>query len=272
MNKLINQNTSLLNFTYTYDANPGAGADIYILDTGIYTQHSEFGGRAKWGATFGGFADVDGNGHGTHCAGIAGGSQYGVAKTANLIAVKVLSDDGGGAAADIVSGMNWVAQQFAATGRPSIASLSLAGLPSTPLDDGVTALTEAGVHVTVAAGNNGNDACGMSPARSASAITVGAATILDSRSSWSNFGSCVDIFAPGSDIISSWIGSTTATNDISGTSMSTPYVAGIIAYLISSRGNMTPAAMATLLNSVSLQGILAGIYSGTVNVLAHNGN
>jgi len=135
--------------------------------------------------------------------------------------------------------MNWVAQQFAATGRPAVASMSLSGLPSTPLDDGVAAvsipsplpfqkisseffskqLTEAGIHVTVAAGNDGNDACGKSPGRSPSAVTVGAMTILDSRSSWSNFGSCVDIFAPGSDIISSWIGSTVATNDISGTSM-----------------------------------------------------
>ncbi|KAF5344821.1 hypothetical protein D9756_011091 [Leucocoprinus leucothites] len=273
MSKLANQDTDALDFTYTYNTNPGAGVDIYILDTGIYTEHSEFGGRAKWGATYGtGFANADGYGHGTHCAGIAGGKQFGVAKSANLIAVKVLADNGGGAAADIVSGMNWVAQQFASTGRPAVASLSLSGKASTILDNGATALTNAGVHVTVAAGNDGNDACGVSPARAASVITVGAATILDSRSAWSNFGSCVDIFAPGSNIISSWIGSTTATYTISGTSMAAPYVAGIIAYLIGEYGNMSPADMDALLKSVSLRDILAGIYSGTVNILAHNGN
>ncbi|KAJ3576646.1 hypothetical protein NP233_g271 [Leucocoprinus birnbaumii] len=292
MTKLVNQDTSALTFNYDYNANPGAGVDIYIIDTGIYTQHSQFGGRASWGATFGtNFANADGNGHGTHCAGLAGGQQFGVAKSANLIAVKVLADNGGGAAADIVSGMNWVAQQFASTGRPAVASMSLSGLGSTTLDSGVAALTSAGVHVTVAAGNDGNDACGVSPARAPSAITVGAATILDSRSSWSNFGSCVDLFAPGSNIISSWIGNTTATNTISGTSMATPYVAGVIAYLIGENGNMSPAKMDTLLKSVSLQNILAGICeyllltfelgntnalsysdSGTVNILAHNGN
>ncbi|OSD03397.1 serine protease [Trametes coccinea BRFM310] len=268
--KLSSQNTNALTYTYTYDSTAGSGVDIYIVDTGIYTAHSEFGGRARWGATFGGYANADGNGHGTHVSGTAAGATYGVAKKANLIAVKVLSDQGSGSVSDIVSGLNWVSQQAAASGRPSIASLSLGGGASTALDNAVTSLTRNGIHVTVAAGNDGTDAGSTSPARAPAVVTVGASTIADARASFSNYGSVVDIFAPGQNVISSWIGSTTATNNISGTSMATPHIAGLIAILISRDGNDTPAAITTKLQQLSTKGALSGIPSGTVNDLAHN--
>ncbi|KAJ3576376.1 hypothetical protein NP233_g467 [Leucocoprinus birnbaumii] len=267
--RLSNQNTgiSALTFTYTYDAAAGSGVDIFIVDTGILTTHTQFGGRARWGATFGGYADRDGNGHGTHCAGTAAGSQFGVAKSANLVAVKVLSDAGSGAVTDIVSGLNFVASSAT---RPTVASMSLGGGASTSLDNAVAALTRAGVHVTVAAGNDGADAGSTSPARAPSANTVGATTIADARASFSNFGSVVDIFAPGQNIISAWSTSNTATNNISGTSMATPHIAGLIAYLISVRGNTSPAAMTSLLQSLSQKGVISGIPGGTINDFAHN--
>ncbi|KAI0651894.1 serine protease [Trametes meyenii] len=270
--KLSSQNTGSLTYTYTYDSSAGSGVDIYIVDTGIFTAHSEFGGRARWGATFGGYADADGHGHGTHVSGTAAGSTYGVAKEANLIAVKVLSDGGSGSVSDIVSGLNWIGQQVTSSGRPSIASLSLGGGASTALDNAVTSLTQQGIHVTVAAGNSNVDAANTSPARAAAAVTVGASTIADARASFSNFGSVVDIFAPGQNIISAWIGGTTvrATNNVSGTSQATPHIAGLIATLISRDGNSSPASISSKIQQLSTKGALTGIPSGTINDLARN--
>ncbi|KDR86145.1 hypothetical protein GALMADRAFT_261704 [Galerina marginata CBS 339.88] len=268
--RLANQDTSALTYSYTFDASAGAGVDIYVVDTGVLTTHSQFGGRAKWGATFGGYPNADGNGHGTHCAGTAAGSQFGVAKAANIIAVKVLSDAGSGAVADIVSGLNFVLSSARSSGRPSIVSMSLGGSASTALDNAIASLTSAGVHVAVAAGNSNTNAANTSPARAPTANTVGASTIADARASFSNFGAVVDVFAPGQNIISSWIGSNTATNNISGTSMATPHIAGLIAYLIGLQGNITPASMSTKLKSLSVKSVLTGIPSGTLNDLAHN--
>ncbi|KAG5651131.1 hypothetical protein H0H81_009764 [Sphagnurus paluster] len=272
VSKLTNQDTSALTYSYTYDDSAGAGVDIYIVDTGVLTTHSQFGGRARWGATFGGYADADGNGHGTHCAGTAAGSQYGVAKAANIIAVKILSDAGSGSVADIVSGLDWVASSAKSSGRPSIVSMSLGGSASTTLDNAVATLTAAGIHVAVAAGNDNANAANTSPARAPSAVTVGASTIADARASFSNFGAVVDIFAPGQNVISSWIGSNTATNTISGTSMATPHIAGLIAYLIGKNGNQTPADMSDTIQRLSVRGVLSSIPSGTINALAQNIN
>ncbi|PSS34005.1 hypothetical protein PHLCEN_2v1909 [Hermanssonia centrifuga] len=187
-------------------------------------------------------------------SGTAAGSQFGVAKGANLIAVKVLSDSG-------VSGLNWVATQARSSGRPSIATMSLGGGASTSLDNAVA---------SVAAGNSNVDAGTTSPARAPSANTIGATTIADARASFSNFGSVVDLWAPGQNVISAWIGSTTATNNISGTSMATPHVAGLIAYLIGRDGNSSPAAMSTTLKNASVKNAISGIPSGTINDLARN--
>ncbi|KAI0779994.1 serine protease [Fomes fomentarius] len=268
--KLANQNTSALTFSYTYDDSAGEGVDIYIVDTGIYTDHSDFGGRARWGATFGGYADADGNGHGTHCAGTSAGTHYGVAKKASLIAVKVLDDGGSGAWSDVISGLDWVSQQAAASGHPSIASLSLSGGGTATVDSAITALVNTGVHVTVAAGNFNDDANNYSPARAPAVITVGASTIADARASFSNYGSVVDIFAPGQNVISAWRGSVNATNNISGTSMATPHVAGLIASLITRDGNDTPAAYSDKLKALANQNVLTGIPAGTINALARN--
>ncbi|PPR05984.1 hypothetical protein CVT24_004621 [Panaeolus cyanescens] len=250
---------SSLTFSYTYDASAGSCADVYIVDTGINTSHTTFGGRARWGATFGNYASADGNGHGTHCAGTAVGSQYGVAKGANVYAVKVLSDAGSGAISDIVNGLNWVLNNVRSTGRPSVVSMSLGGGATSTLDSAVATLTNAGIHVAVAAGNSNTDAGSTSPARAPSAVTVGASTFADARASFSNYGSVVDVFAPGQNVISSWIGSTTATNSISGTSMATPHIAGLIAYLICLQGNVSPSAMETKIKNLSLKGVLSGI-------------
>ncbi|KAI1797922.1 serine protease [Ganoderma leucocontextum] len=268
--ELTNQNTSDLTFTYTYDDSAGEGVDIYVVDTGIFTNHSEFGGRATWGATFGGYPDADGNGHGTHVSGTAAGATYGVAKKANLFAVKVLSDAGTGFISDIVSALSWVSQQVTASGRPSIATMSLSGSASQTFDDAVASLTAQGIHVTVAAGNNDADAGLFSPGRAPSAITVGASTIADARASFSNFGSIVDIFAPGQDVISAWIGGVNNTNNISGTSMATPHVAGLVATIISRDGNTSPADISTKIQTLSTNGTLTSIPSGTVNDLARN--
>ncbi|KAG5642318.1 hypothetical protein DXG03_003020 [Asterophora parasitica] len=257
--RLANQNDGALTFSYTYDDSAGSGVDVYVVDTGVFTGHSTFGGRASWGATFGGYPDADGNGHGTHVAGTVGGSQYGVAKAVSIIAVKVLGDDGSGAITDIVDGLQWVSSAVDASGRPSIATLSLGGGASTPLDNAVTALVNNGIHVTVAAGNSNVDARSTSPARAAGAIAVGASTIADARAYFSNYGSVVSVFAPGLNVISSWIGSPTATNEISGTSMATPHVAGLVAYLIGKNGDDTPASIAALVKSLSVKGVLTGI-------------
>ncbi|KAF9528337.1 serine proteinase 2 [Crepidotus variabilis] len=247
-------------YTYTYDPSAGQGVDVYIVVTGL---QDDFGGRAKWGKTVGGYNSADGLGHGTHCAGTIGGTQYGVAKKATLIAVKVLDDNGSGTISDMHT-------QAASTGNPSIVSMSLGGNANTALDDAVTTLIASGVHVVVAAGNESRDAKNVSPARVAAAITVGASDITDAMASFSNFGPIVDVFAPGVSVLSAWKGSNTATNVISGTSMATPHVAGLVAYLIGKDGNDTPAAIAAKVVSLSLKETLTKIPSGTVNDLAHN--
>ncbi|KAG5634712.1 hypothetical protein H0H81_001009 [Sphagnurus paluster] len=242
--RLTSQDTSTLNYNYTYDSSAGAGVDVYVVDTGVHIAHSTFGDRARWGATFGGYASADGNGHGTHCAGTIAGSQYGIAKAANIIAVKVLSDGGPPRHLPPEDLKNLI--QYFGT--------------SPALDSVVTALTNQGIHVIVAAGNSNTDAGSTSPARAPGAVTVGASNIADARASFSNYGPVVDIFAPGQNVISSWIGSTTAT----------PHVAGLVAYLIGLQGNISPADMTSTLKSLSLKAVITGIPTGTVDNLAHS--
>jgi len=226
----------------TGDVN-GAGVDVFIIDTGINTQHSEYAGRVAGGADFvndgNGYDDC--NGHGTHCAGTAVGSTYGVAKQADLYGVRVLGCGGSGTLSGVLAGLDWAVSKKMETGKPSVASMSLGASYSTSMNAGVAAATAAGVVVVAAAGNENSDACFSSPASETSAITVGSTTSTDARSSFSNWGTCVDIFAPGSYIKSAWIGSSTATSTISGTSMATPHVAGAVALeleLMASEGAM----------------------------------
>jgi len=216
--------------TYMYNSNAGSTATVYVIDTGILTTHSDFGGRAAF--SFNAITsegNTDGNGHGTHCAGTIGGTTYGIAKSVQLRAVKVLSASGSGSTAGVIQGVNFVAN---AAGTKKVASMSLGGGASTAMDDAINSCISAGVVVVVAAGNDNGNACNGSPSRVPAAITVGATANTDARSSFSNFGTCVDVFAPGTSITSDWIGSNTATNTISGTSMATPHVAGVAALVL----------------------------------------
>jgi cerevisin len=217
---------------YIYKDSVGTGVTAYVIDTGINIKHVDFEGRAIWGATIpDGDPDVDGNGHGTHCAGTIAGKRFGVAKNATVVAVKVLRSNGSGTLSDVAKGVEWVVEQHKekelqaiASGHSkskvkSVANMSLGGGKSVFLDKVVDAAVDAGVFFAVAAGNSGDDACDYSPAASVNAITVGATTSADSMAYFSNHGECNDIYAPGYMILSAWTGSPDATATISGTSM-----------------------------------------------------
>ncbi|KAJ1975986.1 proteinase B [Dimargaris verticillata] len=242
---------SLRNFNrYIYDERAGEGVTAYVVDTGINIEHVDFEGRAIWGMTVPkNDQDIDGNGHGTHVAGTIGGKKYGVAKKVQLVAVKVLGTNGSGTMSDVVKGVEFtvehhtkartIAEKEGRVFKGSVANMSLGGGKSRALDLAVDAAVGEGVLYAVAAGNDNRDACSYSPAASELAITVGASTIRDERAYFSNFGKCVDVFAPGYNIESAWIGSKYATNTISGTSMATPHVAGLAAYVVSLQPNST---------------------------------
>ncbi|OAX34673.1 hypothetical protein K503DRAFT_724143 [Rhizopogon vinicolor AM-OR11-026] len=234
---------------YVYDPAGGEGVDVYVVDTGINVVHSQFEGRAAWGKTIPtNDVDEDGNGHGTHCAGTIASVKYGVAKKAKVIAVKVLGSNGSGSMSDVVAGVAWAARaageklaaaraEFAATGKTkhkgSVANMSLGGGKSPALDTAVNRAVDAGLHFAVAAGNDDKDACNYSPAAAQKAVTVGASTLADERAYFSNHGKCVDVFAPGLNILSTYIGSKEAIATLSGTSMASPHTAGMLAYLLS---------------------------------------
>ncbi|KAJ1504563.1 serine protease [Coelomomyces lativittatus] len=224
---------------YHYPSNAGENVTIYIIDTGINIHHKDFEGRAKWGKTIPrNDEDIDGNGHGTHCAGIAGGKTYGVAKKATLVAVKVLSSNGAGSTSDVIKGVDWTVknhkERVAKNKKAaSVANMSLGGGYSKTLNRAVNAAVNNGVHFAVAAGNDDSNACSYSPASAKKAVTVGASTDQDDIARFSNHGRCVDVFAPGKDILSTWTGSNSATNIISGTSMASPHVAGAMGVLLS---------------------------------------
>lgn len=273
---------------YVHQANGGEGVDVYVIDTGTNIGHVDFEGRAQWGKTIpNGDKDEDGNGHGTHCSGTVGGKKYGVAKKANIYAVKVLRSNGSGTMSDVVKGVEWAAQAHqkkAAKKDPkfkgSAANMSLGGGKSAALDLTVDAAVEAGLNFAVAAGNDNADACNYSPAASQNAITVGASTISDQRAYFSNYGKCTDIFAPGLNIESTWIGSEYATNVISGTSMASPHVAGLLAYFLSLQPSedsayfteyIKPAQLKKNIIKIASEGMLSDIPSDTPNLLIYNG-
>ena len=268
-----------LDNSFEYPSQSGNGVKVFVIDTGVRCTHDEFSGRciSGWSAFNGGAClqgsacANDGNGHGTHCAGTIAGSTYGVAKSATIVAVKVLSDSGSGSYAGVLGGMEWVlAQKVADTSAtPMVASMSLGGGFSQAINDAVMAMKNGGVAVAVAAGNDNADACGYSPARAPDAITVGSTTSSDARSSFSNFGSCVDIFAPGSAITSSWINSDSSTNTISGTSMACPHVAGVLAQILGSEPSLTPSQAEDLLKENALANVVSNSRT-TPNIFLHN--
>lgn len=265
---------------YQYDPNGGEGVKVYVIDTGVNVDHIDFGGRASWGHTVpNGDLDSDGNGHGSHCAGTIAGSRYGIAKKAQPVAVKVLRSNGSGTMSDVVAGVDWAttahlkekhAQDKKYKG--AVANMSLGGGRSPTLDVAVNGAVRAGIVFSVAAGNDNSDACDYSPAAAELAITVGATTIEDERAYFSNYGKCVDVFAPGMNILSVWRGSRYATNTISGTSMAAPHVAGLAAYLLSlEEGPVTAKEIKEKILATAIKDKLDGIPKDTPNLLINNG-
>lgn len=246
----IDQRNLPLDSAYSY-LQTGSGTTAYIVDTGILSTHQQFSGLVLSGYT----AISDGNGtsdchgHGTHVAGTVGGSTYGVAKNVSLVPIRILGCDGSGASSNVIAGLDWILKNGK---KPAVVNMSLGGEANTSLDSAVENLFNNGYVMVVAAGNSNTDACSSSPARVSKAITVAATDNTDTRASYSNYGSCVDIFAPGSQINSSWIGSNTATKVLNGTSMATPHVVGVVAEMLQSTPTATPQTISTnLLNQAS---------------------
>lgn len=246
----IDQKNLPLDSAYSY-LQTGSGTTAYIVDTGILSTHQQFSGRVLSGYT----AISDGNGtsdchgHGTHVAGTVGGSTYGVAKNVSLVPIRILGCDGSGASSNVIAGLDWILKNGK---KPAVVNMSLGGEANTSLDSAVENLFNNGYVMVVAAGNSNTDACSSSPARVSKAITVAATDSTDTRASYSNYGGCVDIFAPGSQINSSWIGSNTATKVLNGTSMATPHVVGVVAEMLQSTPTATPQTISNnLLNQAS---------------------
>ncbi|HSQ30707.1 MAG TPA: S8 family serine peptidase [Gemmatimonadaceae bacterium] len=255
-----------LDSAYNYSLT-GAGVTAYIIDTGILTTHTEFGGRATGGYTAisDGNGTNDCNGHGTHVSGTVGGVTYGVAKSVSLVAVRVLDCSGSGTVSGVIAGIDWVTAHHA---TPAVANMSLGGGASSSLDDAVRNSITSGVSYAIAAGNGNSagvaqDACNYSPARVTEAMTIGATDRTDTKASWSNYGSCVDWFAPGVGIKSAWNTSTTATNTISGTSMATPHTTGVAALYLQANPSATPLQVRDALFNATTKSIV--INSSTAN-------
>jgi subtilisin family serine protease len=252
----IDQRNRPLNAIYTFNWT-GAGVFAYVIDTGIRTAHTQFGSRAaNVFDAFGGNGQ-DCHGHGTHVAGTIGGSTFGVAKSVNLRGVRVLNCSGSGSNSGVIAGVDFVRLNRQ---NPAVANMSLGGGASSALDTAVNNLSNSGVAIAVAAGNSNTNACNSSPARAANAITVGSTTTTDARSSFSNFGTCLDLFAPGSGILSAWFTSNTATATLSGTSMASPHVAGAAALY----KQANPSASATTIRN-------ALVNNATTNVVTNPG-
>ncbi|HEY0015971.1 MAG TPA: S8 family peptidase [Longimicrobium sp.] len=264
----IDQRSLPLNGAYTPIGTPGTGVRAYVIDTGIYTAHTQFGGRASnvYDATGGNGADC--NGHGTHVAGIIGATSYGVANRVTLHGVRVLNCTGSGTSAGVIAGVDWVRVNRV---NPAVANMSVGGGFSTALNTAVNNLANSGVFVSVGAGADNASACNVSPASAASAMTVAASTSTDAKASYTNYGSCVDIYAPGSSIISTWHTSTTATNTISGTSMAAPHAAGVAARYKATYGNAATATIDTWIKNRATANVITGNPTGTPNRLLYVG-
>jgi subtilisin family serine protease len=265
----VDQTSLPLNQTYNYNAD-GTGVHAYIIDTGVRLTHSQFTGRMGNGfdsIPVGG-TGADCHGHGTHVAGTVGGTTHGIAKKVTIHPVRVLDCQGSGTDAQVIDGINWVAANAI---KPAVANMSLGGGASQALDDSVTALVNSGVATAVAAGNDNSNACNYSPARAAAAITVGSTTSSDARSSFSNYGTCLDIYAPGSSIVSASNASDTGTTTMSGTSMASPHVAGVAALYLSANPTATAQQVRDALVTNGTAGKVTSPGTGSPNVLLYSG-
>jgi aqualysin 1 len=261
----ISQRKLPLNNVFTFKST-GKGVTAYIIDTGITPSHADFSGRAKVGmdAMNDGQNGVDCHGHGTHVAGTIGGEIYGVAKDVNLVAVRVLDCFGSGTVSSVVAGIDWVTRNHEGR-KPAVANMSLGGMPSETLDSAIKKSIEDGITYVVAAGNNGDDACSSSPARVKEAVTVGATDTTDTRAPWSNFGSCLDIFAPGVGITSDWPDNTQ--HELSGTSMASPHVAGVAALYLSTHPGASPSEVRNRLVGNATKNVVKDAGEGSPEIL-----
>jgi subtilisin family serine protease len=244
----------------------GAGVHAYVIDTGMDITHAEFSGRVGEGFASRGGSFLDDNGHGTHVAGTIGGTEFGIAKQVVLHPVKVLTN-GSGTDADVIAGVDWVTRNVQENGWPAVANMSLGGSPAPALDLAVCRSIAAGVTYAVAAGNESSDACGSSPARVAQAIGTGASDRSDARASFSNTGTCVDVFGPGRDITSARNGGGSTT--FSGTSMASPHAAGVAALCVERSPGSTPAQIERCVLDHATSGVLSGIGTGSPNLLLY---
>ncbi|GAA0307157.1 serine protease [Streptomyces polychromogenes] len=266
----IDQRALPLDQSYTYPDKAGEGVTAYIIDTGVRITHQDLAGRASYGydAIDNDNTAQDGHGHGTHVAGTVAGSSYGVAKKAKIVGVRVLDNNGSGTTAQVVAGIDWVTRNAV---KPAVANMSLGGGADSALDTAVRNSIASGITYGVAAGNESTDASTKSPARVAEAITVGATTSTDAKASYSNYGSVLDVFAPGSSITSSWGTGDTATNTISGTSMATPHVVGAAALYLSQNPSSTPAQVRDGLVAAATPNVVTGPGTGSPNRLLNVG-
>ncbi|CAO3650358.1 unnamed protein product [Cunninghamella echinulata] len=270
----VSQHTLNYNSPYYYPDHAGEGVVVYVIDDGVNKGHVDFGGRVTWGYSTIFDGDDNGGGHGTHVAGIIGGNTYGAAKKASIVSVRVLDKSGSGTMADVLDGLQWAVQHSKSTGKRSLVNMSLGVRKSSGLasfDNAITAAVNGGLPIVVAAGNSADNACNYLPAGNLRAYTVGSTDNADKLSYFSSYGTCVDINAPGSNIKSDYIGSSTATTIMSGTSMASPHVAGVAALVLRDLTNPTPDNLYNQLTTIATKNKITNNKTGNPNLIVYNG-